>query len=92
MKNIEEKSRFYKALGEQVRLKIIDYLIKRKQCTCICELSKHLKKDQSVVFRHVIILRDAGILDTNKESRCLMCCVKDKEKIKRILYGRENEK
>lgn len=85
MKNLEEKSRLYKALGEPIRLKIIDYLMKKGQCTCICELSKLLKRDQSVIFRHIQILREADILNTNKEAKYLMCCIKDKDKIKRIL-------
>ncbi len=85
MKKIEEKSKFYKALGDPIRLKIIDYLLKKGKCTCICELSKILKRDQSVIFRHVCILRNAKILNTNKESKFLMCCVNDKDKIKKLL-------
>jgi DNA-binding transcriptional ArsR family regulator len=85
MKNLEQKSRLYRALGEPVRLKIIEYLMKKGQCTCICELSKILKRDQSVIFRHILVLKDAGILNTNKEAKYLMCCIKDKDKIKRML-------
>ncbi|MFH1682223.1 MAG: metalloregulator ArsR/SmtB family transcription factor [Candidatus Woesearchaeota archaeon] len=85
MKNLEEKSRLYKALGEPIRLKIIEYLLKKRACVCICELSKLLNRDQSVIFRHIQILKDAGILNTNKEAKYLLCCIKDKDKIKRIL-------
>lgn len=85
MKTLAEKSRLYKALGEPIRLKIIEYLLKKGQCTCICELSKLLERDQSVIFRHIQILREADILNTNKEAKYLMCCIKDKDKIKRIL-------
>ena len=85
MKNLEEKSRLYKALGEPIRLKIIEYLMEKGQCTCICELSKLLKRDQSVIFRHIQILKNADILNTNKEAKYLMCCIKDKDKIKKIL-------
>ncbi|MBW2975789.1 ArsR family transcriptional regulator [Candidatus Woesearchaeota archaeon] len=85
MRGLEEKSRFFKALGEPIRLKIIGFLLGKRECTCICELSSFLIRDQSVIFRHVQILKDAGILNTKKESRCLMCCVKDKESIKKML-------
>jgi ArsR family transcriptional regulator len=85
MKNLEDKSRLYRALGEPIRLKIIEYLLKKGQCTCICELSNLLKRDQSVISRHIQILKDAGILNTNKEAKYLICCVKDKKKIMRIL-------
>ncbi|MBD3249112.1 ArsR family transcriptional regulator [Candidatus Woesearchaeota archaeon] len=85
MKNLEEKSRLYKALGEPIRLKIIEYLMKKGECTCICELTKLLKRDQSVIFRHIQLLEQAGVLNTNKKAKYLMCCINDKEKIKRIL-------
>ncbi len=76
--NLQDKAQYFKALGEPSRLKIVDYL-SDKDCCCICELAKLLKKDQSVVFRHVQLLKDAGIIETNKETRFLMCCLKDKK-------------
>ena len=85
MKKIEEKAKFYKALGEPIRLKIIEYLLNKKECVCICDFSKLLKRDQSVIFRHVQILKDAGILSTNKEAKFLMCCLKNEEMIRRLL-------
>jgi len=85
MKNLEETSRFYKALGDPIRLQIIDHLMKKE--LCICELTKLLKRDQSVIFRHVQILKEAGILKTNKEAKFLICCIKCKEKVKRVLNG-----
>ena len=85
MKNLEEKSRFYKALGDPIRLQIIAHLMKKE--LCICELTKLLKRDQSVIFRHVQILKEAGILKTNKEAKFLICCIKCKDKVRRILNG-----
>lgn len=85
MKNLNERLRLYKALGEPIRLKIVDHLLKKEKCICICELSKLLKRDQSVIFRHIQILKDADVLSTNKEAKYLMCCIKDKNKIKRLL-------
>lgn len=85
MKSIEKKVMFFKALSDENRLKIVNYILKRDKCACICELSKLLKKDQSVIFRHIQILRKAKIIETCKESKYLMCCVKDKNKIKKLL-------
>ncbi|MFH2028506.1 MAG: metalloregulator ArsR/SmtB family transcription factor [Nanoarchaeota archaeon] len=82
---MQMKAEFFKALGEPIRLKIIKYLLDRKECSCICHLSSYLKRDQSVVFRHMQILKDAGIVQTRKEARFLFCCLKDKKKIKKIL-------
>lgn len=85
MKNIQERSRLYKALSEPIRLNIIEHLLDKGQCTCICELSKLLKRDQSVIFRHIQILKDADIINTKKDNKFLMCCIKDKKKLLKIL-------
>ncbi|MCB9359000.1 winged helix-turn-helix transcriptional regulator [Candidatus Woesearchaeota archaeon] len=85
MNNLEKKSRFYKALSETIRLSIIKHLIDKEECLCICELSKLLKKDQSVIFRHIQILKDVGIIDTCKENKFLMCCIKNKGRIREFL-------
>ncbi|MFH1400134.1 MAG: ArsR family transcriptional regulator [Nanoarchaeota archaeon] len=85
MKNLEETAKLHKALGEPIRLRIVQYLLKEGQCTCICDLSTLLRRDQSVIFRHIQILKEAGVLDTRKEAKYLMCCIKDKKRIKRML-------
>lgn len=84
MLNIKEKSRFYKALSEPIRLQIIGCLVK-KRCACICELTRSIKRDQSVIFRHIQILENAGIVKTRKQDNFLMCCIKDRNKVKRYL-------
>lgn len=85
MKNIGERSRVYKALGEPIRLRIVEYLLGKGKCTCICELSRLLKRDQSVISRHIQTLKEAGILDARKDAKYLVCCVKDKKRINRLL-------
>ncbi|MBN1157031.1 winged helix-turn-helix transcriptional regulator [Candidatus Woesearchaeota archaeon] len=83
--DFEKKSRYFKALSEPVRLKILDYLLKRRECSCICHLSKALNKHESVILRHIQQLKSAGIVNTRKNERFLFCCVGDKDKIKRLL-------
>lgn len=84
-KNIENKAVFFKALSEPIRLQIIEFFIDKDMCNCICDLSKFLDRDQSVIFRHLQILKSAGIVTTRKEKNCLFCCLKDKKRLKRIL-------
>jgi DNA-binding transcriptional ArsR family regulator len=86
-KRLESRSRLFKALSEPVRLKILAYLLDKGECTCCCELGRLLKKDQSVIFRHIIVLRDAGLLNTNKKAKSLMCCIKDKKMVRSLLEG-----
>jgi len=85
MKKIEAKSKFFKALGDQIRLQIIDYLMRKDSTACICDLSKVIKRDPSVTFRHVQLLKDAGIIKTQKDNKFLMCKIKDKIKIEGLL-------
>ena len=85
MIKLEEKSKVFRALGEPNRLRIIEYLLKKGKCTCVCELSRLLKRDQSVVFRHIQILKDAGIVSTDKKAQFLACCIKDRAKVKQYL-------
>ncbi len=85
MTDLLKKAGFFKALGEPIRLKIVSYLLEKEQCVCICDLSKLLKRDQSVIFRHIQILKKEGIVSTRKEEKYLMCCIADKNKIKKYL-------
>lgn len=85
MINIEKKIKFFKALGDPIRIKIIDFLLNKKDCACICELANFLKRDQSVIFRHIELLKDAGIIKTEKEKKFLICCINNKRKIRKCL-------
>jgi DNA-binding transcriptional ArsR family regulator len=82
---LEQKSRFFSAMGDPIRLKLITFMLERQACVCICQLAEHVKRDQSVVFRHVQILRDAGIVSTNKKDKFLMCCIKNKARIRKYM-------
>lgn len=85
MKQIDEKVRFFKALGDPIRLEIVYHLLGLQSPICICDLSKVIKRDPSVIFRHVKLLNQAGIIHSQKENKFLMCEIKDKEHIKNIL-------
>lgn len=78
-----KKADFYKALSQEVRLWILDFLLKGPNC--ICKISEHVKKDQSVVFRHIQILKKAGIIETYKVKSSLYCKINSKEKTEKLL-------
>ncbi|MBU0665737.1 MAG: ArsR family transcriptional regulator [Nanoarchaeota archaeon] len=86
MKNLKEKSLFFKALSHPIRIKIIEYLLKKDDCNCICHISKKIKKDQSVAFRHIQILKAADIITTCKQDKFLACKIKNKERIRKLLH------
>ncbi len=87
MIDFDERSDFFKALGDPVRLKIVDFLLNKTDCCCVCDISKHVSRDVSVASRHVDILKKRGIISTTKKDKCLICCIKDKQKIRRLMEG-----
>jgi DNA-binding transcriptional ArsR family regulator len=65
----------FKALAHPERLKIIDFL--KGGPRCVCELNDKTKFSQSNLSQHLKILRDAGIVDFEKEGNKVIYYVKD---------------
>lgn len=80
--NFEKRAKFYRALAEPIRLRILWCLLSKDEKLCVCDLAKFVGRDQSVVFRHVQILNEEGIIDTEKEGNCLFCFVKGRKKVR----------
>lgn len=74
---VEEKTRFFKALGDETRLKIVKYLLDNEYCAC--EFHSMLNKDQTTVSRHLKLLVDAGILERERKGRNIIYRIKDDE-------------
>lgn len=81
--NLIKKAEFYKALSLDVRLTILEFLLKGP--CCICNISKHINKDQSVTFRHIQILKNVGLLETYKEKLFLYCKLVNKTKVEELI-------
>jgi predicted transcriptional regulator len=79
------KPEFFQGLANPVRLQILEHLLSGHDAECVMVLAKHVKRDQSVVFRHVGVLEHAGIVRTEKVGKCLNVHVKDPYKLKRIM-------
>ena len=58
--------RFY-ALGDEIRLDILDLL--RGGERCVCELTAHLGLAQSRLSFHLKVLKDAGLVSHRREGR-----------------------
>ena len=74
--------RFFKALGDETRLKIIGYILANE--TCACDYVSMTKKDQTTISHHLKILVDAGILDYEKNGRNKVYRIRDDE-VKELL-------
>ncbi len=64
-KKTESEAQLLSLLGQPTRLKLLYFL--RFGEKCVCEIHPQMKEDQSVISRHLIKLRDMGILGWRKE-------------------------
>jgi ArsR family transcriptional regulator len=55
-----------KALGDPVRLQLIDVLRKHAGKVCVCELVPLFDLSQPTVSHHLTVLRDAGLVDSER--------------------------
>ena len=59
-----ERARVVKALAHPARLLIVDELAKSP--LCVCEIRELVGSDMSTVSKHLLVLRNAGIVDDEK--------------------------
>ena len=59
-----ERARVMKAMAHPSRLYMIDQLSRGEQC--VCELREQIGADLSTVSKHLRVLRQAGIVETDK--------------------------
>jgi ArsR family transcriptional regulator, arsenate/arsenite/antimonite-responsive transcriptional repressor len=55
-----------KALGDPVRLQLVDVLRKHAGKVCVCELVPLFDLSQSTVSHHLKVLRDAGVVGSER--------------------------
>jgi ArsR family transcriptional regulator len=64
-RKVELEAQLLSLLGQSTRLKLLFMLQDGERCAC--ELDPAMPKDQSVISRHLIKMREAGILGWRKE-------------------------
>src|SRR6478736_2196834 len=62
----QRMARVAKALGDPVRLQLVDVLRKHAGKVCVCELVPLFDLSQPTVSHHLKVLRDAGIVDSER--------------------------
>jgi DNA-binding transcriptional ArsR family regulator len=65
----------FKALAHPVRLQILDML--RSGEACVCHMETALDKRQAYISQQLMVLRDAGLVDTRKEGLQVFYCLAD---------------
>jgi ArsR family transcriptional regulator len=66
VEDADRLARIAKALGDPVRLQIIDVLHHHAGAVCVCEINDLFDLAQSTVSHHLKVLRDAGLVDYEK--------------------------
>jgi ArsR family transcriptional regulator, arsenate/arsenite/antimonite-responsive transcriptional repressor len=62
----ERMSAVAKALGDPIRLQLVDVLRKHAGKVCVCELVPLFDLSQPTVSHHLKVLRDAGIVGSER--------------------------
>lgn len=56
-----------KALGDPIRVQLVDVLRKHAGRVCVCELTPLFDVAQPTVSHHLKVLREAGIVDSERQ-------------------------
>ena len=67
---------YLKVLGSPIRVQIL-FSVGYGEA-CVCHLEAVLKKRQAYISQHLMVLRDAGILDTRRDGKYIYYRVADK--------------
>jgi ArsR family transcriptional regulator len=62
----ERLARVAKALGDPIRMQLVDVLRKHPGQACVCELVPLFELSQPTVSHHLKVLRDAGIVGSER--------------------------
>src|SRR5262245_59828432 len=65
--SLQEAAGWFRALGDETRLKILECVSESEQC--VCDLTDLLSTKQSLLSFHLKTLKDAGILNDRRDGR-----------------------
>lgn len=73
----KEALKILKALADETRLKIVEFLLDNEKC--VCEIFPYVKRTQSTTSIQLDVLRKAGILDSRKVGKRVYYFISDKK-------------
>jgi DNA-binding transcriptional ArsR family regulator len=72
---MKENIKLLKALADDTRFKIVEYLLEGEKC--VCEIFPHVKRTQSTVSIHLGNLEDVGVLESRRDGKKIFYKIKD---------------
>lgn len=66
-KQAERLAQITKALGDPIRMQLVDVLRKHAGKVCVCELVPLFELSQSTVSHHLKVLRDADLVGSERQ-------------------------
>lgn len=82
---VECISRFFEALGNKTRLKILLMVADSKRPLHIKAVAKNLKMDYAATYRHVKALEEAGIVEIYEVGRSRVLSLKNQDRLMELL-------
>lgn len=71
---MDEKIKLLRAMGDETRIKILQYLLNGEKCACT--IVPFIGKAQPTVSQHLKILVEAGILDVRRDGTKMLYKIK----------------
>ena len=75
----KKRGRFFKALGDETRQRILILLMDREMC--VCEMMTALNMTQPTASHHLKILEDSGLIQSKKDGRWVFYSIRDKQRV-----------
>ena len=79
----KKKSRFFKALSDEKRLRIVKLLMVKEMC--VCELMICLDMTQPNLSHHIQILENVGILKRTKKGKWVYCSLANRKLVEKMI-------
>ncbi len=80
----------YKALGCEVRMRILLLLIKREEGLYVCDLTAILEQPQYNISKHLRVLKKASLVIENREGKKVLYKINSQPENDQILFQLKN--
>lgn len=74
---MKKQAEFFKALGDENRLKILKMLAEKDMC--VCEIIDELNVSQPAISHHLKTLKQAGVVEDRREGKWIFYSLNQKE-------------